>query len=64
MEVSARPSGRPKRVLSAQSAAATMKKILEPLKDIRLIENTVNIKSSLAAGQEAEIQALAEAIAG
>ena len=48
----------------APSAAAAMKKILEPLKDIRYVDNTVNIKSSLAAGQEEEIKALAEALAG
>ena len=41
-----------------------MRKILEPLKGTEFIGDTLTIKSALAEGQLADIDALAEAIAG
>ncbi|MCR5484868.1 MAG: FprA family A-type flavoprotein [Clostridiales bacterium] len=47
----------------APASGKLMRGIMETCKDIRFIENTVTLKSSLKASQEAELDALAAALA-
>ncbi len=47
----------------APASGKLMRAILEPLKDMRFIGDTLTIKSSLAPGQDAELDKLADAIA-
>lgn len=47
----------------APASGKLMRAILEPLKDMRFIGDTLTIKSSLAPGQDAELDRLADAIA-
>lgn len=44
-------------------AARQMKDMIAGMKNMEILEPTVSIKSSLKAGQEADIEALADAIA-
>ena len=46
----------------APSAARTMKAILEPMKNLRMVEPVVSIRSTLKPETEAQLEALADAI--
>ncbi len=47
----------------APASAKLMKQLLEPLKDMEFLDQPVTLKSSLAPGQEAELEAMARRLA-